>query len=128
MAAFAAALPVVLYQTVSESFFVPDELLPEMPSEALSREMRAALRHHRMRNGDGHIFRINAKGRLRIEPQGEAVATEGTGEHWALLRLGNMQARELLARFRAILADYPQADASGDDTHLVHFAVIERAR
>jgi hypothetical protein len=118
--------PLKLYQAAAPAFLIPDELMPRLPGDILSEELRERLRAEITRHGSCHIIRVGEDG----EPQMNLLPAEAGGlvpfEAWRILRLDTVSARALEAELNAVLDRYEARQQPGGRSYLAHAAMVAR--
>ncbi len=120
-----AGRAVRFYRAAAKSFFVPAELIVEMPGTAMNLKLRELLDLDLARSLEGITFRHDGQ-----RPRGDLVADpnlqRGTVELWLDIGLTSTDAADLAKELQAV-ADRFRARA--DDTaprHLVHMAIVKQ--
>lgn len=119
------------YRSVAESFLVPQDHLPELPSEKRSSELRRSLRNELGRGDEHHLlYSAGPEGKvlIRLTPQGRSPAARGM-ELWRLIKLSPKQRALLAGELNELLERYvglPQE--AGSEDFLVHGAFAPALR
>lgn len=118
--------PVKLYQAVATEFLIPDELMPRMPGDLLTDELRECIEHEMVAHGSSHVIKADSDGK----PLLAAVAAEGQGElpfeAWRILRLCRSDVLSLKAELAALLDSYETRQTATAREWLVHAAMVIR--
>lgn len=113
------------YRSAAESFLVPQDHLPELPSEKRSSELRASLRNEHGR-GDGHhlLYSAGPGGKLLVRLTPEAGSRRARGmELWRLMKLGPKQRASFARELNELLECYATSPREpGAEDFLVHAA------
>ena len=119
------------YRSAAESFLVPQDHLPELPSEKRSSELRQSLKNELSRGDEHHLLYSAGPGGkvlVRLTPQGGSPAARGM-ELWRLMKLSPKQRARLAGELNELLERFarsPQEAASED--YLVHAAFAPALR
>ena len=113
------------YKSVAESFVVPQDRLPELPSDKLSSELRRSLAKEQGRTDEGVLlYSAGAEGKVlvKLTPREQSAPSRGM-ELWRLMKLGPTERTNLARELNELLERYsglcPQA---GRESFLVHAA------
>jgi hypothetical protein len=120
-----AGRPIRFFRAAAASFLVPQELLGELPGEAMAAELRRLLQASR---GDVALrYGSDAKGNFKI-----TLVREETGpslkaiELWQVFRLSRQQRDALAKELRELFERYAKTE-SGGETILAHAAFAPRS-
>jgi DNA-binding transcriptional ArsR family regulator len=119
------------YRSAAKSFLVPQDRLPELPSERRSSELRQSLSNELGRGDERHVlYSAGPEGKVlvRLTPQGGSPSARGM-ELWRLMKLSSKQ-RALLGReLNQLLERYAGSpQEAGSESYLVHAAFAPAIR
>ena len=118
--------PIKLYRAVSDSFYIPLEVMPGAVSGGLNKEMAHCLAADSVNSVAGIVFTVDADGR----PVGHWVDAYGEGpgplDSWRILRLDPARFAELKAEILAVLDKFQAKPSKGGPVYLVHAAAARR--
>ena len=113
------------YQAVAGSFVVPQDRLPELPSDKLSSELRRSLAKEQGRTDEGVLlYSAGAEGKVlvKLTPREQSTPSRGI-ELWRLIKLGPTERTNLTRELNELLERYSALAArAGGESFLVHAA------
>jgi len=121
-----AGRAIKLYQTSSEAFFVPVELLPRNFGDDLARELRTYLEADARRTMKGMFVGAGPEGQIRARIVTDEFSEPRTAEIWRILRLERDEAKALASELRAVLDKFEQNASGRGEVYLVHTAMAQR--
>jgi hypothetical protein len=121
-----AGRPIKLYRSVSEAFFVPEELFPRPFGDELANELRETLAAESVKTSRGLLLSVGASG----EPVGrvlkEPFEAAGSFEFWRVLRLSVADFAKLKSEIDGVLRRFEPTAAERSHVYLVHAAAARR--
>lgn len=121
-----AGRPIKLYQATSDTYFIPDEVLPKPFSEELSNELRERLSSRAAKSSRGLLLTVGSNG----EPRGRVISNDRAQmdgfEFWRILRLSRADRQKLGAEIEAVLQRFQKLSAAQGGVYLVHAALVRR--
>ena len=120
-----AGRPIRFFRAVAPGFLVPQELLGELPGEAMAAELRRLLQANR---GDVALrYGSDAKGNFRITLVREETRPSVKAiELWQVFRLSRQQRDALAKELRELFERYAKSEG-GSETILAHAAFAPRS-
>jgi hypothetical protein len=119
-----AGRAVKYYRAAAKSFFVPAELIVEMPGTAMNLKLRELLDLTLARSLEGLNFRHDGQ-RPRADLVADPALQRGTVELWLDVGLTSTDAAELASELQAVADRFrARADAAAP-RHLVHLAAVK---
>jgi len=114
--------PIKFYRATAKSFFVPAELAPATPDDALSGRLRTSLDRGLARGLKGRLYSHDGAGpRMRVVRDKGCRTT--VAEFWLELRLRHADAEALAAEFQALLERFRQRSQDTGQPYIVHAAL-----
>lgn len=115
-----------LYQAVAQAFLVPDELMPRMPGDLLTDELRERIEQEMTAHGSSHLIKADSDGNPLLAPLGAEDGEELPYEAWRILRLTRANATTLREEMAALLDRYEDRQTPTAREWLVHAAMVIR--
>lgn len=125
-----AGRPVRFYRAVAESFLVPQDSLPALPSAEWAAELRQSLHNETVHGGEpALLYGPGAEdGSLLVRlVRSDPAAPSRAMDLWRVVRLGPRQRAALAKELAEVFARYAAAEPeTGADTYLAHAAFAPR--
>ncbi len=118
--------PLKLYQAVAEGFLIPDELMPRMPGDLLTDELRQRIGQEMVAHGSSHVIKADSDGKPLLAPLPGEDGGELPYEAWRILRLNRADAAQLRKDIATLLNSYEERETPGAREWLIHAAMVIR--
>lgn len=115
-----------LYQAVAEGFLIPDDLMPRMPGDLLTDELRERIEQEMVAHGSSHVITADSEGKLLLASLASDDGGELPYEAWRILRLVRADAAKLRQDIAALLNSYEERETPGAREWLIHAAMVVR--